>query len=174
MSTHPDVSLVYSFLSSYNMCPAVSHLSAALYVLHYIHSTHNQGITFSSWQSGPIHTYLQQPDPSDVEAYDDATPPASSRCEHLSTYSDACWGSQLGNSVKAGTLLPLWKFRSMSSTIVFCLGRPITRKTIRQEQTSLSSYEADMHATSKGSKLSVDVRNLATISFFAQVNHFRI
>ena len=131
-------------------------------MLHYIHSTHDQGITFSSRQGKSIHTFLHQPDTSNVEAYDDATHPAPGRREHLTTYSDACWGSQIGNSVKAGTLLPLWKFCSMSGAIVFRLGGPIAWKAIRQEQTSLSSCEAEIYATSKGATLSVDVRNLAT------------
>ena len=50
----------------------------------------------------------------------------------------------------------------MSSTIVFRLGGPIAWKAIRQEQTLLSSCEAEIYTTSEGAKLSVDVRNLAT------------
>jgi hypothetical protein len=39
-STHPDLAAVYSFLSSYHSKPSVGHMKAALYALHYIHSTH--------------------------------------------------------------------------------------------------------------------------------------
>ena len=100
-------------------------MKAALCVLRYIHSTHDYGISFTSKDKQPIHTLLHFPDSSDAEAYDDATPPRPNSGHKLTTYSDACWGSQIGNAIKEGTLLPLFKFRSMSGAIVFCMGGPI-------------------------------------------------
>ncbi len=47
-ATRPDIAPVHSFLSSYSSKPATGHMKAALYALHYIHSTHNYGITFTS------------------------------------------------------------------------------------------------------------------------------
>jgi hypothetical protein len=45
-ATRPDLAPVHSFLSSYNSKPSSGHMRAALYVLHYIHSTHDHGIHF--------------------------------------------------------------------------------------------------------------------------------
>ena len=79
----------------------------------------------------------------------------------ISAYSDACWGSQLGNSVADGTLLPLFKFRSMNGGIVFKNGGPIGWLGDRQDRTSLSSCEAEIRATCATSKKVVDFRNLS-------------
>ena len=54
-NTPPDLSAVHSFLSSYLIHPAPTHMKATLYVLHYIHSTHNFGISFSSRSQESIH-----------------------------------------------------------------------------------------------------------------------
>ena len=106
----------------------------------------------------PLHTYLHFPDSSDIEAYDDAHPPLPGTTNKLTTYSDACWGSQIGNAVKAGTLLPLFKFRSMSGCISFRMGGPITWKAIRQDKTSQSSCEAEIRATNEGGKSTMGIR----------------
>jgi hypothetical protein len=45
-ATRPDLATVHSFLSSYNGKPSSGHMPAALYALHYIHSTHNNWISF--------------------------------------------------------------------------------------------------------------------------------
>ena len=124
-ATRPDLAPVHSFLSSYNSKPSSGHMRAALHVLHYIHSTHDFGIHFTSSSTDPVHTFVHFPDSSDVEAYTDAKPPSPSHQSPLTTYSDACWGSQIGLAVCDGTLLPLFKIRSMSGGIVFCQGGPI-------------------------------------------------
>jgi hypothetical protein len=158
-STRPDLTPSHSFLSAYNNKPSRSHLNAALYVLHYIHSTIDYGISFTSSEKAPLHTYMTFPHSSDTEAYNDAIPPNSTQHHRLTTYSDACWGSQLGNAIREGIQLPLFKFRSMSGAIIFRSGGPITWKTDRQERTSLSSCEAEIRATNMGSRLTVNVRN---------------
>jgi hypothetical protein len=53
MTTRPDLMAIHSFLSSYSAKPAVGHMKSALYTLHYIHSTFNYGITFTSKRHGP-------------------------------------------------------------------------------------------------------------------------
>jgi hypothetical protein len=53
-STHPDLAVTHSFLLAYNNKPSQSHWNAALYVLHYIHSTINYGIPFTSKESPAI------------------------------------------------------------------------------------------------------------------------
>jgi hypothetical protein len=154
ITIRPDISPVHSLLSSYTMVPAAGHMKAVLYCLHYIHSTHDdQGISFSSRDGQPVHTFLHHPDISDAEAFTDAVPPNLERRQHLTTYSDACWGSQLGSSVHDGTLLPLFKQRSMSGAIIFRMGGPITWTCVHQER--------KIRATCKGSKLTMAIRNLA-------------
>ena len=60
--TRPDLDPVHSFLSSYNGRLAPGHMKAALYVLHYIHSTHDYSISFTSKDKQPIHIFLHFPD----------------------------------------------------------------------------------------------------------------
>ena len=160
MSTRPDIAAVHSFLASYSNKPAPGHMKAALYALHYIHSTFDYGISFTSDTLSPMHSYIHHPPSTDVEAYNDAIPPQPSTLPTISAYSDACWGSQIGNAVAEGTLLPLFKFRSMNGGIVFRNGGPIGWLGERQERTSLSSCEAEIRATSATSKKVVDFRNL--------------
>ena len=68
----------------------------------------------------------------------------------------------MGNSVPVGTLHELFKFRSMSGAVVMRMGGPLAWKAVRQEQTSLSSCEAEIRATNEGSKLTRNIRNLAS------------
>ena len=159
-STRPDLTPSHSFLSAYCNKPSRSHLNAALYVLHYLHSTIDYGFSFSSEETAPLHTYMSFPDSSDTEAYTDALPPRPDSHHRLTTYSDACWGSQIGNAIRDGIQLPLFKFRSMSGAIIFRSGGPITWKTERQERTSLSSCDAEIRATNMGSRLTVNLRNM--------------
>jgi hypothetical protein len=107
-STGPDSHTL--FLSAYNNKPSRSHWDAPLYVLHYIHSTIGYGITFTSTESSPLHAYMLYPHASDTEAYSNAIAPKHQQHHHLTTYSDACWGSQLGNAIREGIQLPLFKF----------------------------------------------------------------
>ena len=110
------MSIVHSFLSSYLMHPAPSHIKAALYILHCIHSTYDFGIFFSSRSQEPIHMYLRQP------AFTNDVPPKKGREHHLITYSDACMCSQIGNAIPHGISIPLFKFRSISGAILYCKG----------------------------------------------------
>ena len=68
------------------------------------------------------------PHSSDTEAYTDALPPHPAHHHHLTTYSDTCWGSQIGNAIRIreGIQLPLFKFRNMRGAIIFRSGGPIT------------------------------------------------
>jgi hypothetical protein len=109
----------------------------------------------------PMHSYIHYPPSTDVEAYTDAIPPKLSTTQTLTAYIDACWGSQIGNAVADGTLLPLFKFWSMNGGIVFKNGVPIGWLSKRQERTALSSCEAEIWATNTTSKKVVDFRNLS-------------
>ncbi len=57
-----------------------------------------------------MHSYIHYPPLMDIEAYTDTAPPTPSTTPTISAYSNACWGSQIGNAVAEGTLLPLFKF----------------------------------------------------------------
>jgi hypothetical protein len=100
-------------------------MKAAFYALHYIHSMHDYGISFTSDNIGPMHSFIHYPPSTDVEAYSNATPQKPISSSTLSSYSNACWGSQIGSALADGTLLPLFKFRSMSGDIVFKNGGPL-------------------------------------------------
>ena len=159
-STQPNLAPMHSFLSSYNNKPSKSHWNAALYALHYIHSTIDYGFTFTSKAQVPLHTFISFPPSSDTEAYTDTLPPSTTQHHRLSTYSDACWGSQLGNAIREGIQLPLFKFRSMSGAVVMRYGGSIAWKADCQERTSLSSCEVEIRATNMGSRLTVNTRNM--------------
>ena len=96
-----------------------------------------------------------------MEAYTNAIPPSREKGAPLTSYSDACWGSQIGSAVCDGTLLPLFKFRSMSGGVVFRQGGPLSWLCTRQDQTALSSGEAKIHATNEASKSVMGMRHLA-------------
>ncbi len=135
-------------------------MKAAPDALHYIHSTHNYGISFTSDDLAPMHFYIHYPPSTDVEAYTDAIPPTPVNSSTILSYSDACWGSQIGSAVADGTLLPLFKFCSMNGGIVFKNGGPLSWIGNRQDQTALSSCEAEICATSATSKKVVDFWHL--------------
>ena len=46
----------------------------------------------------------------------------------MTTYTNTNWGSHIGNAVREGTPLPLFKFRSMSGVIVFRMSGLIVEK----------------------------------------------
>ena len=100
-------------------------MKAALYTLHYISSTHDYGISFSSEDIAPMHFFIHFSPSADVEANKDAVPPKPVNSSTLSAYSDACWGSQIGSAVADGTLLPLSMFRGMKGGIIFCNRGPV-------------------------------------------------
>ncbi len=157
----PDLARAHSFLSSYTTKDVASHMKTALYVLHYIHSTHDYGISFTSNDVAPMHSYIHFPSSSDTEPYDGAIPLKLGSLNTLSVYSHACWGSQLGSLVADGTLLPLFKFRSMNGGVVFKNGGPIGWLGKCQDCTSLSSCESKIRATSAYSKMVVDFCDLS-------------
>lgn len=54
----PDLAPAHSFLSAYCNKPLRGHWNAALYVLHYIHSTIDYGFTFTSAEREPLQITL--------------------------------------------------------------------------------------------------------------------
>jgi hypothetical protein len=124
-STHPDLITAHSFLAAYSNKPSTGHMKAALHTLHYIHSTQDYGISFNSNNIAPMHSFIHYLPTTDAKACTDTTPLTANNSSTLPSYSDACWGSQVGNAVADGTLLPLFKFRSMSDSIIFKNGGPL-------------------------------------------------
>jgi hypothetical protein len=57
-TTCPDLAVVHSFLFLYNNKPSAGHMKAAQYTLHYIYSTHDYGISFSSEDIAPMHSFI--------------------------------------------------------------------------------------------------------------------
>ncbi len=127
------------------------------------------GFTFTSKECGPLHSFMSFPPPSDTDAYTNAIPPSKDQHHCLTTYSNVCWGSQLGHAVREGIQLPLFKFRSMSGAIIMRSSGPIAWKADRQECTSLSSCKAKIRATNMGSRLTVNIRNM--ISSLSDLGH---
>jgi hypothetical protein len=159
-TTRPDISAVHLFLSSYSNKPSMGHMKAALYALHYIHSNHDYGISFTLEDVAPMHSYVHYPPSTNIKAYKDAIPPTTTNSSTLSAYSNACWGLQIDLAIANGTLLPLFIFFSMSGGIIFKNSGPNGWLSERQERTSLSSCEAEIHATNATLKKIVDFCNL--------------
>jgi hypothetical protein len=103
---------------------------------------------------------MSYPHPLDTEAYNNALPPKLGDHHHLTTYSDACRGSQIDNAIVEGIQLHLFKFHSMSSAILFRSGGPLTWNADQQERTLLSSCKAKIWATNMGSCLTINTRNM--------------
>jgi hypothetical protein len=106
-TTRPDLAAVHSFLSSYSKKPSAGHMKVALYALHYNHSTHDYGISFTSDGLAPVHSYIHYLPLLDVEAYTDAIPPTPVNSSTILSYSDACWGLQIGSAVAGNSPSPL-------------------------------------------------------------------
>ena len=90
----------------------------------------NYGFTFTSVEKVPLHTYMTFPLSSNTEACVDALPPRTDQHHHFTTYSDACWGFQIGNAIHEGIQPPLFKFHSMSGAIISILAVPLLGKWI--------------------------------------------
>jgi hypothetical protein len=148
-STGPDVAPVLSFLAFYSHAPSHQHYKLALHALKYLYSTADYGISFHSDASNTIQAFNHFPNYHDKEAYSDAAPPAPGDCHKLTAFSDACWGSQIGNAIPDGTPLELFKLRSMSGFLICRTGGPLAWKATRQDQIALSSCVAEIIATNE-------------------------
>jgi hypothetical protein len=161
-NTHPDLSPVTSFLAAYNNNPSPGLMDAALYVIKYLRNTTDFGIAFHSASPSSASGYIHFPFHHDLEAYADALPPTASVHHELTSYSNACWGSKLGNVESTNEEIEMFKLRSISGYIVFHAGGPIAWSSVRQPHTSRSSCEAEIRATNECTKevLSVCLRSL--------------
>ena len=160
-NTRPDLSPVVSFLASYNHKPTSSHMDSAYYAIKYLRSTASFGIAFHSNSDSISSGYIHFPFHHDMEAYKDAIPPTAAEHFQLTSYSDACWGTQFGTAIAPGQEVELFKYRSMSGFIVLRSGGPLAWGAVRQERTSRSSCEAEVRATDECIKEVLSIRTRA-------------
>ena len=149
ISTLPNVATTLSFPVAYQGAQNCGHYKAALNSLRYLVSTSSFGIVYHSDAPTFTKSFLQFPPHHDSEAYLDATPTHPDKSHDSTSYSDACWGIDIGNSIPDGTELPLFKFRSMSGHNITLCGGPFSWKSISQIRISLRSSEYEIIATSE-------------------------
>ena len=89
VNTRPDLSAVVSFLASYSSGPLPGRISAAKYVLRYVNSTVDHGISFHSANATPLQSFIHFSFAHDREAYSDATGPLPHDTHLLTSYTDA-------------------------------------------------------------------------------------
>ena len=140
--THPDISPVLTFIASYINSPHPQHYKAAVHALEYLTSNNQYGISFHSNSSYTIQAFNHFLHHHAKEAYTEAAAPYPSEFHQITAfyYSNLC--GQFGSKVKDGTLIELFKFRSLSYFPICRSGGPFAWKYIRQNQTTLISYEA--------------------------------
>ena len=98
--------------------PSHGHYAASIYALRYALSTLSHGIAFSSDAPAIMEAFFRFPKSNNAETYSNATPPLASEKHEITSYSDACWGNQVGNTVPDGTELDLFTYISMSVHII--------------------------------------------------------
>ena len=140
---------VLTFLASYRNYPHPQHYKAAVHALKYLTITNEYDISFHSKSSAKIQAFNNFPHHHDREAYTEATTPSTSECHQLTAYCDANWGGKFGSAVEDCNPLELFKFRSLSGFLIYFSCGPIAWKSIRKNQTALSSRESEIMATNK-------------------------
>ena len=105
--------------------------------------------------SAATSTYLHFPPSHDREAYSDATPLPPTI--GMQGFCDANWGSQMGDAIKDGEEVKMFKYRSVSGYLIMRCGGPIAWKAFRQDRTSRSTCEAEVRATDEAVK---EIRSL--------------
>jgi len=121
--TRPDLATAVAFLASYSSCPSQQHVAAALYVVRYLQSTTSQGIAFHSSASTATSAYIHFPPAHDQSAYSDATSLPTG--PELRVFCDSNWGSQIGDALKDGDEIELFKYHSVSGFLIMRCGGPI-------------------------------------------------
>jgi hypothetical protein len=148
-TTRPDISTIVSLLAQHQSVPSPGHYDAALYVAHYLATTRNLGIYFTSTRSSTLESFLHFPLP-----------------QPLLSMSDANWGPQDASTKKLPDL-PLFTSRSMSAFYIDLFG-PLHWLSKRQTVTAGSSAEAEIYATDECVKVLLE---LVQILEFLQVKH---
>ena len=147
--TRPDIAPTLRFIASCSNDPHPQHYKAAVHALKYLTSTNEYGISFHSKPPSTIQAFNHFPHHHDKEAYTEATTPSPPEFHQTTDFYDACWVGQLRSAFEEGNPLEQFKFISLSGFIICRSGDPIAWKSIRQNQTALSSCEAEIMATKK-------------------------
>ena len=145
----PEISPPLTFLASDRNPPRPQHYKATVDALKYLTSTNGYVISFKAQSSSTIQAFDQFPNHHDKEAYTEAKYPSPSEFYQITAFCNDNWGGQFGSAVKDGNPLELFKFRSLSGFLICRSGGPIARKSIRKNQTSLSSCEVEIVATNE-------------------------
>jgi hypothetical protein len=140
-TTRPDISTIVSLLAQHQSMPSPGHYDAALYVAHYLATTRNLGIYFTSMRSSTLESFLHFPLP-----------------QQLLSMSDANWGPQDASNKKLLDL-PLFTSRSMSAFYIDLFG-PLHWLSKRQTVTAGSSAEAEIYATDECVKFLLELVQL--------------
>ena len=91
--------------------------------------TNKYSISFHSEYLATIQAFNHFPHHHYREAYTEVTSTSPSECHQLTAYCDENWGGQFGSAVEDGTLLELFRFRSLSGFLICRSGGPIAWKS---------------------------------------------
>jgi hypothetical protein len=87
-------------------------MKAVIYTLHYIHFTHDYGISFSSEKIAPMHSFIHSPPSTNVKVYKDAVPPKPVNSSTLSAH------SPVGDPRLVALLPTALSFHTLSSVVL--------------------------------------------------------
>jgi len=146
---HICISTTVSLLAQHQSVPSPGHYDAAWYVAHYLATTRNLGIYFTSTRSSTLESFLHFPLP-----------------QPLLSMSDANWGPQDASTKKLPDL-PLFTSRSMSAFYIDLFG-PLHWLSKWQTVTAGSSAEVEIYATDECVKFLLELVQLLE---FLQVKH---
>eukprot|EP00531_Pseudo-nitzschia_arenysensis_P008906 CAMPEP_0116127296 /NCGR_PEP_ID=MMETSP0329-20121206/6769_1 /TAXON_ID=697910 /ORGANISM="Pseudo-nitzschia arenysensis, Strain B593" /LENGTH=2217 /DNA_ID=CAMNT_0003621395 /DNA_START=65 /DNA_END=6718 /DNA_ORIENTATION=- len=149
ISTRPDINVATKLLSKFNCNPSMGHFKAAKQVLQYLKSTASHGIWFTQGEER-----LQ----GNV-----GIPPALDP-NHLTVFTDSCWGPQLADKPKANETRTahIDEMNSLQGHYVTRMGGALLWGVEREKRTSGSSCEAEIKAMDEGTKAIQFMRHLCT------------
>ncbi len=150
-NTQPDLSTVVSLLAQHQSSPSPGYYEAANYVVHYLASTRDLGIKFTSVKRSSLESFLHFPVPKTVLSM-----------------SDANLGPQDASVSSNSVELPLFASRSMSAFYVDLLG-PLHWISTRQKVTAASSAEAEIYATDECVRFLLELVQLVDFLGFKDV-----
>jgi hypothetical protein len=155
--TWPDIATITSLLATYTSCPSPGHLDAIKHIGHYLKSTADLGLVFSSMGNPTLEAFVHFPLSEDVTTSEGVV---ASPC---TGFCDANWGPQDASVPRSNTSLrsvSLHETRSICGPVLFMAGAPFKWYTHKEKHTSHSSCEAEIKATDECVKSVQQFRNL--------------
>jgi hypothetical protein len=120
--THPDIATITSLLASFTSCPSPGHLDAIKNVGHYLKSTSDLGLVFSSSGNPILEAFHHFP------LNDDITTPDGFLSPHCTGFCDANWGPQDASVPKPDApsrFVSIHETKSVCGHVLFMGGAPI-------------------------------------------------